>query len=87
MAGSSNDRKLAATAKKKKKKKKKPKPLLAQVSATAADAGPVTLTLKASKAGRNVLRRKGKLRTAAKIVFTPTGGTAAAQTIQLKLKR
>jgi hypothetical protein len=81
-AGSSNDSGLAATA----KKKKKAKPLLALASATAADAGQVTLTLSASKAGRQVLRQKGKLKTTAKIVFTPTGGTAASQTIQLKLK-
>ena len=83
VAGSSNDKTLAATAK---KNKKKPKPLLARVSAAAADAGPVTLTLKASKAGRKVLSQKGKLKTTGKIVFTPTGGAAASQTIKLKLK-
>jgi hypothetical protein len=81
--GSSNDTSLAATAK---KKRKKAKPLLVQVSATAAAAGPVTLTLSASKAGRKLLREKGKLKTSAKIVYTPTGGSASTQTIQLKLK-
>jgi hypothetical protein len=81
--GSSNDAGLAATAK---KKKKKAQPLLARSSATAADAGPVTLTLSASKAGRKLLRDKGKLKTTAKIVYTPTGGSASTQTIQLKLK-
>lgn len=81
--GSSNDTGLAATAK---KKKKKAKPLLAQVSATAADAGPVTLTFSTSKAGKKLLREKGKLKTSAKIVYTPTGGSASTQTIQLKLK-
>ncbi len=84
-AGSFNDSGLAASAKK--KKKKKAKPLLSQVGATAADAGQVTLTIGASKAGRKVLRRKGKLRTMARIVYTPTGGTAASQTFELKLKR
>jgi hypothetical protein len=82
--GSSNDAGLAATAKK--KKKKKAQPLLARVSATAAGAGPVTLTLSASKAGKKLLREKGKLNTTAKVVFTPTGGTAASQSIPLKLK-
>ena len=87
-AGSFNDGSLAVTAKKKKKKKKKKKakPLLSRVTATAADAGQVTLTLTASKAGRKVLREKGKLKTTAKVVFTPTGGTAASQSIPLKLK-
>jgi hypothetical protein len=83
-AGSFNDGSLAVTAKK--KKKKKAKPLLSRVTATAADAGQVTLTLTASKAGRKVLREKGKLKTTAKVVFTPTGGTAASQSIPLKLK-
>jgi hypothetical protein len=82
-AGSFNDGSLAVTAK---KKKKKAKPLLSRVTATAADAGQVTLTLTASKAGRKVLREKGKLKTTAKVVFTPTGGTAASQSIPLKLK-
>ena len=82
-AGSFNDGSLAVTAK---KKKKKAKPLLSRVTATAADAGQVTLTLTASKAGRRVLREKGKLKTTAKVVFTPTGGTAASQSIPLKLK-
>jgi hypothetical protein len=80
--GSLNDSGFAATA-----KKKKAKPLLSRVSATAADAGQVTLTLTASKAGRKLLRQKGKLKTTAKIVYTPTNGTAASQTIKLKLKR
>jgi hypothetical protein len=84
IAGSSNDSSLATTAKK--EKKKKVKPLLKAVSATAADAGPVTLTLTASKAGRKVLREKGKLKTTAKIAYTPTGGSASTQTIKLKLK-
>jgi hypothetical protein len=82
VGGSFNDSGLAATA-----KKKKTKPLLSRVSATAADAGQVTLTLTASKAGRKLLRQKGKLKTTAKIVYTPTNGTAASQTIKLKLKR
>jgi hypothetical protein len=82
-AGSVNDGSLAVTAK---KKKKKAKPLLSRVTATAADAGQVALTLTASKAGRKVLREKGKLKATAKVVFTPTGGTAASQSIPLKLK-
>jgi hypothetical protein len=80
--GSSNDTGLAATA----KKKKKAKPLLARVSATVPDAGPVTLTFSASKAGKKLLREKGKLKTSAKIVYTPTGGSATSQTVLLKLK-
>jgi hypothetical protein len=86
-AGSFDDTSLAVTAKKKKKKKKKKGPLLSRVSATAADAGQVTLTLGASKAGRKVLKQKGKLSTTVKVVYTPTGGSASSQTFPLKLKR
>jgi hypothetical protein len=81
-AGSSNDKSLAVTA-----KKKKAKPLVARTTASAADAGQVTLTLRASKAGRKVLREKGKLRTTAKIVYTPAGGSPGAQTITVKLTK
>jgi hypothetical protein len=83
VGGSFNDGGFAATAKKKKKTKR----LLSRVSATAVDAGQVTLTLTASKAGRKLLHQKGKLKTTAKIVYTPTGGSAASQPIKLKLKR
>jgi hypothetical protein len=82
VAGAANDPALAVTA-----KKKKPKPFLSQVSATAADSGSVILTLTASKAGRKLLREKGKLKATAKIVYTPTGGSASSQTIKLKLKK
>jgi hypothetical protein len=87
-AGSLNDLALpAAAGTAKKKKKKKPKLLLTQVTASAASAGQVTLSLTASKAGRKVLRQKGKLKTTAKIVYTPTSGSPSSQTLLLKLKR
>jgi hypothetical protein len=79
-AGSVNDKALVA------KKKKKKAPLLKRVSATATTSGPVTLALSVSKAGRKKLREKGKLTAVAKVVFTPTGGTATSQTVVLKLK-
>jgi hypothetical protein len=81
-AGASNDSGFAANA----KKKKKPGPLLLRASAAAPDAGPLTLTLSASKAGKKLLKQKGKLKVTARIVYTPTGGSAGSQTIQLKLK-
>ena len=80
-AGSSSDQSFAAGA-----KNKRPKLLLKRVSAAAAGAGPVTVTVTASKAGRKVLRERGKLKTTAKIVYTPTGGSASSQTVKLKLK-
>jgi hypothetical protein len=58
---------LAATAK---KKKKKTKPLLAQVSATAADAGPVTLISAPPRRARSCSVRR-VFKTSAKIVYTP----------------
>ena len=85
-AGSVNDKTLPVKATEAKKKKKKAKPLLVHATAAAASPGQVTLTLQASKAGRNLLRQKGKLKTTAKIVYTPTSGSAGSQTIKLKLK-
>jgi hypothetical protein len=69
-----------------KRRKKSLKPLLTTVTATAANAGQVTLALTASKAGRKVLKTKRKLKTTANVVYTPTGGSASTQTISLKLK-
>lgn len=81
-AGAINDARVGTAA-----KKKKSKPLLIRVTVNPTSAGPVTLDLTASKAGRKVLREKGKLKTTVKVVYTPTGGSASSQTVKLKLKK
>lgn len=81
VAGAVSDKAVVA------KKKKKKQPLLTRVTATAADAGPVTLALRVSKSGRKKLREKGKLTVNAKVVYKPTGGASSTQTVVLKLKR
>jgi hypothetical protein len=81
-AGDSADTTLKALA----AKKKKSKALLKQTGASATAAGPVTFTVTPSKKGKAKLKRKGKLKLTLKVVYTPTGGTAGTQTMQLKLK-
>jgi hypothetical protein len=57
----------------------------AQVTVTGA--GTVQLPLKPTFAGRKVLKEKGKLKTRIDVFFTPTGGTASAQTYKVTLKK
>ncbi len=86
-AGAINDNRFAVPAKNKKKRRKKnSKPLLTRDTITPANAGPVTFALTASSAGRRILRKKGKLKTTVRFVYTPTGGSPSTQTIPLKLK-
>jgi hypothetical protein len=77
--------KKATTSKKKRKRAKLVKP--AAASATAG--GTVTLAVKPTGAGKKIERRRGKLKIAASLSFTPTGGIAATQSFKgtLKLKR
>jgi hypothetical protein len=47
----------------------------------------IRLLLKPTNAAHAVLAEKGRLRTKAKLVFTPTGGSPSTQIIKVKLKR
>jgi len=69
-------------------KVKAPVALIKRASLTASAAGPVTITLKPTAAGRKILKAKHKLGFSVLVTFTPTGGTAASQTFKgtLKLK-
>jgi hypothetical protein len=68
---------VSATAHKKGTKKghKKKAPLLAPTTVHAAAAGPVTIAVKLSGAGKALLAKKGKLSVPVSIGFTPDGGT------------
>ena len=57
-------------------------------SATATEAGPVTLKLKLSKASKKKLKRKGKLKLSVALEFTPaTGGDPIARTTRVTLTK
>ncbi|HEX3243085.1 MAG TPA: hypothetical protein VHQ97_08385 [Solirubrobacterales bacterium] len=72
-----------ATASKSRRKPKLLKP--ATVKPTAA--GTVKVPVKATGAGKRILRKRGKLRFKASLSFTPTGGFAATQSFKGTLKR
>ena len=65
----------------------KGKKLLAKGSTTATKAGAVTLTLKATKAGKRLLRSKPSVRVKVKLAFKPTTGAAVVKTISARLRR
>lgn len=71
------------------KKKKKKKPLLvATGTKTATKAGPVTVVVKLTKAGKKKLRAtKRTLSLTSKASFTPTGAKATTRIARFKLKR
>jgi hypothetical protein len=46
----------------------------------------MTVKLKLTKLGNSKLTGKGKLKTKARVTFTPDGGTAKAQTAEIKIK-
>jgi len=68
--------------------RKKPKRLLKTLK-TGVRAGKNKLRLKLTKAGRNALQKKGKLRIKTRFRYTPTGGKphTETKTIRVKLKR
>ncbi|MDP9294667.1 MAG: choice-of-anchor L domain-containing protein [Actinomycetota bacterium] len=68
---------------------KKKKPLIATTKVIATKAGPVKVNIKPSKAGKKVLRRKGRLRVKVRLTFTPTNGAPRSQvkSVTLKLKK
>lgn len=71
------------------KKKKKAPVLVKAVRKNATKAGPVKLTIKPTKAGKKVLRRKRKLTVRMKFTYRPTGGTARStfKKVTIKTKR
>jgi hypothetical protein len=82
VGGDKRDAALAAAAAGKKKAK-----YLKRASAQVGVAGQtIRLLLKPTNAARAVLDAKGKLKTKAKLVFTPTGGSPSIQVIKVKLK-
>lgn len=66
-------------------KKKGPK-RIRRTSFTATADGVAVLPLKATKAGKQTLQAKGKLKFKLRVTFTPTGGTAATQVFSGRLK-
>jgi hypothetical protein len=57
-----------------------------RTSKSVGQAGRVTLVIKASKAGKRILRRKGKLTVSVLVTFTPEAGSPDTQTIKVKLR-
>jgi Polysaccharide deacetylase/Chitobiase/beta-hexosaminidase C-terminal domain len=51
-----------------------------------AEAGDATLVIRASKAGKRILRRKGKLTLPVRVTFTPLTGSPESRTVKLKLR-
>ena len=72
-----------------KKSAKPKKPLLVPASVHAAAAGPVSITVKLSGAGKAVLANKhgGKLVVPVRLTFTPDGGAPASQTKSVTFKK
>jgi hypothetical protein len=73
-------------AKGKKKAKKKPA-LIKKTTVNATKAGPVRVKIKPTKAGKKILKRKGKLTTKINVTFTPTGGQANTVTRKVTIKK
>jgi hypothetical protein len=65
---------------------KKRTPKVKPGSQSVAQAGEVTLVIRASKAGKKLLRRKGKLSVSIRVTFTPANGSPVVQGIKVKLK-
>ena len=94
--GDPADPTVRAHTSKKGKKKKKKKPLLNGTSAAINAPGPVVLTLTPTAAARKLMHPKAKkgkkkpkgrrIHASVKLVFTPSGGTASAQTIGVTLR-
>lgn len=67
--------------------KKRLVPPFNSVSKTATRAGIVKLTLRLSKSGKAILKRKSKVRTSATVSYTPTGGDTATQKVKVTFKK
>jgi hypothetical protein len=55
-------------------------------SQSVAQAGQVTVVIRASKAGKKLLKQKGKLNVPIRVTFTPANGSPVAQGAKVKLK-
>ena len=80
---------VVATARAPKKPRASKRFTVRRVTKTVAASGAVSVKLKPSRAAMRILRRKGRLKTSARITFTPTGGTARTRTkaVTLKVRR
>lgn len=65
---------------------RKPRDYVKSAAAEAAAAGSVELRLRPTKAAKRKLKKGKRLRTAVTVSFTPTGGAAAEQVVELKLR-
>jgi hypothetical protein len=65
---------------------KKRSPKIKPTSKSVSQAGDVTLTIRVSKAGKQLLRRKGKLTVPVRITFTPATGSPVEQTVKVKFR-
>jgi hypothetical protein len=61
--------------------------VLRRSTAHASAAGTVKLRVRINKTGRSLLRHLGKFKRIVQVTYTPDGGTAATQTLKLKLRR
>jgi hypothetical protein len=67
-------------------RRRKRKALIATTRVLAKRAGRVRIKIRPSKAGKRILRRRGRLGVRVKLTYRPTGGTARSKTIRLTLK-
>jgi hypothetical protein len=65
---------------------KKRSPKIKPTSQSVAQAGEVTLTIRVSKAGKQLLRRKGKLTVPVRVTFTPVTGSPVERTLKVKFR-
>jgi Polysaccharide deacetylase/Chitobiase/beta-hexosaminidase C-terminal domain len=65
---------------------KKHRARIRPASKSVAQAGKATLLIRTSKAGRLILRRKGKMTVPVRVIFTPQSGTPSSQTVKVKLR-
>jgi hypothetical protein len=77
---------LPASSRAERAAKKKYKPLIKPANVIAVAAGKVLLPLIPTRAGRKILKAKGRFRVKVRVTFTPTGGTSASQTFSPVLK-
>lgn len=81
-AGASSSRTAVAA-----KKEAKKKALIKSVKVVTKKAGKVKLTFKPTKAGKKVLKKKGKVSAKMKITFKPTGGTPKSTFKKITIKK
>jgi hypothetical protein len=67
-------------------KKKKRSPKIKPTSQSVAQSGQVTVVIRASKAGKKLLKRKGKLRVPVRVTFTPASGSPVERTLKVKFR-